>query len=171
MRSEKIFKNMIMGMVFMLLATSNVIATCPVCVIAVAGGVELARWLGVDDTISGVWIGGLTLSLAIWLIIWLDKKNIKFKFRDVLIVAFFYATTILSLYWMKFIGSDCVKIWGVDKLLVGIAAGSFVFLIGWIVHNALKKKRGKSYFPYQKVVIPVLCLIIASIIFYLITVC
>jgi len=45
---------------------SYALAVCPVCSIAVAGGVGLSRWLGIDDTISGIWIGGLIISLAIW---------------------------------------------------------------------------------------------------------
>jgi hypothetical protein len=32
---------------------------CPVCTIAVAGGVGLCRYLGIDDLISGSWIGAL----------------------------------------------------------------------------------------------------------------
>jgi len=36
---------------------------CPVCTIAVTAGVGLSRWLGVDDLISGLWVGGLLVSL------------------------------------------------------------------------------------------------------------
>jgi hypothetical protein len=36
---------------------------CPVCTIAVAGGVGLCRYLGIDDLISGAWIGALLFSL------------------------------------------------------------------------------------------------------------
>ncbi len=31
---------------------------CPVCSISIGVGVGLCRYLGIDDLISGVWIGG-----------------------------------------------------------------------------------------------------------------
>ena len=54
-------------------------AICPLCTIAVGAGVGLAQWLGVDDTATGIWIGGLTVSLIGWTIYWFDGKNIAFK--------------------------------------------------------------------------------------------
>ena len=41
-------------------------AVCPVCTVAVGAGLEGARLLGVDDVITGIWAGGLTLSLFFW---------------------------------------------------------------------------------------------------------
>jgi hypothetical protein len=146
---------------------------CPVCTIAVAGGVELSRWLGVDDTISGVWIGGLVVSISLWLIIWLKNKNINFRWLSGLILVLFYAATFLSLYLMKMIWiENCQKLWGYDKLLVGIVFGSLGFAAGAGLNNFLKKLNGnKVYFPFQKVVLPILFLVVLSVIFYYITKC
>jgi len=162
-----------LSILFALLASSSVLATCPVCIVAVAGGVELSRWLGVDDTISGIWIGGLVLSSAVWFATWLEKRRIKFRLMMIVVVVLFYLTLFLSLYWMELIGySSCTKIWGVDKLLVGIVTGSVAFSLGIFASNQLKKRnKGKSYFSFQKVVVPILFLIVASILFYLITSC
>lgn len=158
--------------VFALLMIQNALATCPVCIVTVVGGLELAKWLGLDDTVSGVWIGGLILASAIWFENWLEKKRIKFRFSKIVIVVLFYLSTVISLYWMKLIGYECAKIWGVDKLLVGIAAGSIAFYAGMLLNDALKKRNGgRVYFKFQKVIIPVLFLLISSIIFYLITRC
>jgi len=61
------------------------------------------------------------------------------------------------------------KFFGIDKLLFGIISGSFVFLISVLFHNFLvKKNQGKSFFPFQKVVIPILFLSFLSLIFYFI---
>jgi hypothetical protein len=58
---------------------------CPICTVAISGGVGLCRYLGIDDLISGVWIGALLFSLF-WLTIdWLNKKRIKFLFRKPLV--------------------------------------------------------------------------------------
>ena len=65
-------------------------AICPVCIVAVGAGVELSRYFGVDDTITGIWIGGLTLSIAIWNIDWFRRKNIKFPARSLLTFLVYY---------------------------------------------------------------------------------
>ena len=38
---------------------SAVYAHCPLCVAGAAAGITLTRWIGVDDLITGIWIGGL----------------------------------------------------------------------------------------------------------------
>ncbi len=149
------------------------IFVCPICTIAVAGGVEISRWLGVDDTISGVWIGGLVISVSLWLVMWLKQKNINFRWLPGLIFVLFYATTFLSLYLMKMIWMEnCQKLWGYDKLLVGIVFGSLGFVVGHGLNVFLKKfHNNKVYFPFQKVVLPLILLIAASIVFHFITKC
>jgi hypothetical protein len=62
-------------------------AVCPVCIVAVGAGLGLSQYLGIDDTISGVWIGGLTAAVAAWTINWFNKKNWSFgskSWRDVI---------------------------------------------------------------------------------------
>jgi len=144
-------------------------AVCPVCTIAVGAGVGLCRYLGIDDAISGTWIGGLIISLIAWTIDWLNKKNIRFLFRKILAAIFYYVIVILPLYKMNIMGHPDNKLWGMDKLLAGIIVGSVVFILSVLFNDFLKKKnQGKVYFPFQRVVVPILFLIIASYIMSLI---
>jgi hypothetical protein len=144
-------------------------AVCPICTIAVGAGVGLCRYLGIDDTISGTWIGGLIISLIAWTIDWLNKKNIRFLFRKILTTIFYYAIIIIPLYKMNIMGHPQNKLWGMDKLLAGIIVGSVVFILSVLFNDFLKKKnQGKVYFPFQRVIIPILFLIIASYIMSLI---
>jgi len=150
----------------------SVKAVCPVCVVAVGSGVGLCRWLGIDDTISGLWIGGLIVSITLWTLDWMNKKKIFFKFRNILIWISYYLLTIWPLFSFNIMGHPLNKVWGIDKLLIGIIVGSLVFLFSVFLNGHLKKKNGgKVYFPYQKVVIPVVLLLIFSLIFYLIIKC
>jgi len=159
----------ISGVVAGVLAAHLTLAVCPVCVIAIAGGVGLSRWLGVDDTISGVWVGGLIVALIIWFLNWLDKKQFKFKFRWFVISALFYALTIIPLFWAGIMGHPYNKFWGIDKLLLGTIGGSLAFLIGnWLSDFMKKKNQGKAFFPFQKLVLPISALIILSAAFYFI---
>lgn len=148
------------------------LAICPVCTIAVGAGVGLSRWLGIDDAITGVWIGGLVVSTIIWTLGWLDKKQFKFLGRWLAVSVFYYAIILIPLYKKGIIGHPFNTFCYVDKLLFGITAGSIVFYAATKIHEYLKNKNGgKSYFPFQKVVMPLAFLIIASIILYIIIKC
>jgi hypothetical protein len=140
---------------------------CPICTIAVAGGVGLCRYLGIDDLISGVWIGALLFSLCLWTIEWLNKKKIKFLFRKPLVFIFWYGLTIFPLMKIGIIGHPQNKFLGIDKLIFGIFAGSVMFSLSILFENYLRKKnQGKAYFKFQKVIVPILFLIILSLIFW-----
>ncbi len=152
---------------FFLLIPLSAKAVCPICTVAVCASLGLSRYLGIDDTITGLWIGGLAVSLIIWTIDWLNKKNIRFLFRQPLIVIFYYAIIIWPLYQFKFAGIATNKLWGIDKIILGMAIGSIGFIISAIAYQYLKKKNnGHAYFPFQKVLMPVGVLALLSLIFY-----
>lgn len=148
---------------------TRIYAVCPVCVIAVGAGVGLSRWLKISDAITGLWIGGFIVAMIAWTIGWLDKKNIKFKGRKIITTLVYYAIIIIPLYYKGIIGSPANLFCGCDKLLFGIIVGSIVFLAGNIYYEYLKKKNnGHAYFPFQKVVMPVLPLVVLSLVFWVV---
>jgi hypothetical protein len=156
-------------LIFTLLA-QQASAVCPVCTVAVVAGVGLSRWLGIDDTVTGIWIGGLTVSLIAWTLNWFSKKHYDFFGKRTSTIVGYFFLIIMPLYWMDIIGHPLNKLWGVDKLLLGIIFGSFIFWGGERFCCWLKKRNeGKAHFPFQKVAIPIIFLIIASLIFYFIT--
>ncbi|MFA6285181.1 MAG: hypothetical protein WC643_01475 [Parcubacteria group bacterium] len=151
----------------LLLSSQAAHAVCPVCTVAVGAGLGVAEWLGIDDSISGLWIGALIVSMSIWTINWLNGKNIRFKGRKILIFLAYYAIIILPLWLKGKIGHPYNKLCGIDKLLLGIILGSVLFSAGVLFHNYIRKKNGDvSYFKGQKIVAGILPLIIASIILY-----
>ena len=52
---------------------------CAVCTIAVGASLEIARRLGVDDSVVGVWAGAFFVLLGFWTIKYFEKKNWNFK--------------------------------------------------------------------------------------------
>ena len=161
------------------------LAVCPVCTVAVIAGLGVSRELGVDDIVTSIWIGGLILSASFWTIDWIEKSKwrekiykhvCKFKcgMTENQALKFW---TILAMYVLVFvplfthtIGIARNSLWGIDKIVLGTAVGSIIFLIGMWVDKAIRKDRdGKQLFPFQKVVFPILSLIIASAVFFLIT--
>lgn len=151
------------------LFTKKALAVCPICTIAVGAGVGFSRYLGIDDTISGLWIGGLIVSMITWTESWLDKKKIYFKGRIFVNIIGYILLVIYPLYYSGIIGNpqNTLYFYGLDKLLFGIIAGSIAFWCGAEWYFYLKEKNnGHAYFPFQKVVMPVSPLIILSLIFY-----
>jgi hypothetical protein len=158
-------------LIFLFLFSSiTAFAVCPLCTFAVGAGIGLAQYFGIDDTISGIWIGGFIVSLIAWTIHWFDKKNVRFYGRKILITMLYYGITIAPLYSSGVMGHILNKLWGIDKILLGIMVGSIAFFSGNIWYILLKKNNNdKAYFPFQKIVMPVSPLIVLSIIFYYLT--
>jgi hypothetical protein len=155
--------------IFSFLISKSALAVCPVCTVAVGVGVGLSRWIGIDDRITGFWIGGLIMSVSLWTIDWLNRKEIRFKGRKILVIAFMYIVTIMPLYSMDIIGHPFNKFCGLDKIVFGVLIGSFVFILGNILNLYLKSKNGgKVYFPFQKVAAPIGLLLVASLTMYVI---
>ena len=148
-------------------------AVCPVCVVAVGAGLGLSEYLGIDDTIAGVWIGGLIVAMIAWTINWFNKKGYKFgnkDIRDILTTIIYYVMVIWPLMAKNFIGNPARKLFGIDKLTLGIIVGSLAFSGANLWYNDIKKKNnGHAHFPFQKVVWPVGSLIIFSFVFYFLT--
>lgn len=147
------------------------LAVCPVCTVAVVAGLGLSRWLGVDDTVSGVWIGGVLLSSSLWFFDWLGKKypKIHTTFNLLLTTVLMYLLVFVPLAWKDIIGHPFNKIWGVDKLIVGTTFGTIAFLLGVWADKKVREKKGKQLFNYQRVVFPVSLLLISSLILWIIT--
>jgi hypothetical protein len=144
-------------------------AVCPICTVAVCAGVGLSRWLGIDDTITGLWIGGLAISMIVWTIDWLNRKNIRFFGRQPLTVVAYYLFIIWPLYHYNMVGHPLNKLWGIDKTILGIIIGSIGFTLGVLIDKLLRgKNEGKGYFPFQKVAMPIGMLVILTLIFYLV---
>jgi hypothetical protein len=170
MKKIIIFILSILGLNFLM--AKQALAVCPICTIAVGAGIGLSRWLGIDDSITGLWIGGLTVSLITWTLSWFDKKKILFKGRAIITILGYYLLIVTPLYFMGIMGNplNSICFCGLDKLVIGIIVGSIAFWFGAEWYYYLKAKNGgHAYFPFQKVVMPISPLIILSIIYYFLT--
>ena len=149
---------------------ANVQAVCPVCTVSVGVGLGISRWLGIDDTISGIWIGALILSSGFWLAEWIEKKGLRIKYKKTVCSLFFYLLVIPPLYLTKLIGISFNTFLGIDKVLFGTMAGSLFFLLAFLADKWLRKiNDDKVFIYYQKVILPVLFLSLGSFIFYFAT--
>lgn len=168
MKSMKNRKIVILAAVVIGLAlTMEAQAVCPVCTVAVSAGVGLSRWFGVDDTVTGLWLGGLSVSLIIWSIKWMEERNIRFRGRTVITSVSYYLLVCLPLYVGGILGHPENTFLGIDKLILGMTVGSGAFYAGaWCYERLKEKNLGHANFPFQKVVMPITPLLILSVIFY-----
>lgn len=156
--------------ILIIVVPAKTLAFCPVCTAGVIAGVGLSRWLGIDDTITSLWIGALTVTLIYLTEKWLEKMNVRFKGRLIVDSIIYYVLILVPLMKWNITGHPHNKIFGVDKIIFGVFAGSIFFILGYYLDIWLKKtNKGKAYFPFQRVVAPILVLIIISVILYLIT--
>ena len=149
-------------------------AFCPVCIVAVGAGLGLSRYLGVSDAVSGIWVGGLLLASSLWLVDWLVKKIKKLQSINLLVLQvssalLTYAVVLIPLWHTGVIGHPFNKIWGIDKLIFGTVIGTILFIEALWLDKMERKIKGKQLFDFQKVVFPVVSLLIGSLVMYFIT--
>lgn len=148
---------------------------CPVCTVTVIAGLGISRFFGIDDTATALWIGGFILSFSFVTIGWINKKWPRLE-KGALspiwkpaVIVLTYLFVLIPLRMNGSIGILQNRLWGIDKIVLGIAIGSLVFLFGIWADKKIRKIRGRQLFKFQKVVLPATSLIIASIVLYLIT--
>ncbi|OGM29067.1 hypothetical protein A2962_04220 [Candidatus Woesebacteria bacterium RIFCSPLOWO2_01_FULL_39_61] len=156
---------------YFLLLPSVARAVCPICTVAVGAGLGLSRYLGIDDAVSSIWIGGLILSSSLWLTDWLKKRFVHLRGEigshlGYYVTAFMYLIVLVPLWFSKVIGHPYNTILGIDKILFGTTLGSIMFLVGIWADKKVRKTKAKQLFQYQKVVFPVVSLVLTSLLLY-----
>ena len=140
-----------------------VYAQCPVCVITVGGGLIIAKKLGIDDLLVSIWLSGLNTAIAFW---FASSIKIKILNNPILWSMGFYVLTIVYLVYTKQINHPGNKLLGIDKVYFGLTIGIFIAILAIGVDKLLRKtNKDKVYFPYQKVVIPLVLLMLTTIFF------
>ena len=145
-------------------------AVCPVCTIAIGAGLEGMRMLGVKDVLTGIWAGGLTVSLIGWTANYMHKHNVKNPIWYILNILV-YVSLLLSVYFVP-VGNPFVKwwdncMWGMDQFLLGVLVGVITFITMELWYMRIKKNNGgHALFPFQKVVMPFAGLLLMTGIFW-----
>ncbi|MEK7550943.1 MAG: hypothetical protein AAB535_04145 [Patescibacteria group bacterium] len=129
------------------------LAHCPLCVAGAAAGVTLTRWIGVDDSITGVWLAAFLGAMSLWL-----SSRLKPVYKPYIYLVIF-ATTIWSFYKFQLV-IRMTQIFGFDKLTFGMITGGVLFYLVDLI-------RIKHYFNYQKIAISLGSMAILSMAIYI----
>ena len=167
---KKLSLNLLLVFTAVFLFESVAQAVCPVCTIAIGAGLEGMRMLGVKDILTGIWAGGLTISLIGWTANYMHKHNVKNPLWYGLNILV-YCSLLASVYFVPF-GHPFVQwwencMWGIDQFLLGILVGSITFVLMELWYMRIKKNNGgHALFPFQKVVRPFVGLLVMTGLFW-----
>ncbi len=140
---------------------------CPVCTIAIGASLGVARELGVEDTVVGLWAGALLTLLGYWAVVFFERRNWRFVGRDFLLM-------LMSVGMIGFIYINEVQytpevIWHVfylDPILFSAVLGMLLFVFSQKFYGWMKRRNnGHAHFPFEKVVLPLIFLLAASLYF------
>ncbi len=137
----------------------------PLCAIGIAGGLWLSKILGIDDLTLGLWMGALILSVSVQLNKYLIRKGKAFPVSFWLILISSWGLSFLSI-WKKLNWQPQSLFCGLPRVISGSLIGMIVlFVSDWLNGFIIRRyHHNKAYFPYQRIIIPIIGLIIISLI-------
>lgn len=143
---------------------------CPVCTIAIGAALPLTRRLGVPDAVVGIWVGAFLAIMGYWIIKFFDKRGWRFPGRNALILMLMVAS-IGFVYLGQVSYTPCTYFGfiNIDPILFGTLVGAALFILTEKLYDWMKAKNsGHAHFPFEKVVLPIVALAIAS---WVVTLC
>jgi hypothetical protein len=141
-------------------------AQCPVCIVTVGGGLLIAKKLGIDSLLTAIWISGLNVAIAFWFVSFVKKPKILKNPFIWTAILFFSTYWYLAATKQMYHKNDTFI--HIDKVLIGLIVGTLVWLLGIGLDKLIRKYNGgKVLFFYQKVIVPLLLLIVSTGIFAL----
>lgn len=146
-------------------SASGVSAHCPLCAAGAGAGLTLSRWLGVDDSITGIWLAAFLAAISLWFSGSLKKKYIPFQ--NFIIYVAIFGLTLWSFYAFGLINDHAGMIIGLPKLTFGMLLGGIIFYIIEVANQYIIKRNSKVLFPYQRLVVSLGGMFILSILMYI----
>lgn len=145
---------------------------CPVCMVTVGASLYFAQKSGLDKCVIGVWSGALLAVFGYFCIRYFNHKNWHFWGRDFFIMALSIAS-IGFIYQVQLIYTPVIiGFLYIDSFLFSNICGALIFIFGIHLYEWIKLKNGgHAHFPFEKVVVPILCVAIVSTLFYFYPIC
>ncbi len=146
-------------------------AHCPLCTIGAGAAAAGAVWLGVSETVVGIFIGAAALAMGLWISRIVKKRY--FPHQKLAISAFSFLSIVVPVmplmksYTSAYIslageyGSILNRTYLISYFLIGSIIGAAVLLASPLISSRISKMRGKTL-PYQGIAITFLLLAAAA---------
>lgn len=161
---KSLFKKLLAIVTCFVPASAIANPACPVCTIAIGAALPIARRIGVADSVVGLWAGAFLTLMGYWLIKFFDKKQWNFWGRNPLLILL--SVAMIGFIYVSEVKYSPVSICGlvrIDPVLLGAVLGMVLFIVVEKLYDWMKAKNGgHAHFPFEKVVLPVVVLILAS---------
>jgi len=141
-------------------------AHCPLCVAGAGAGLSLSRIFGIDDSITGIWMGAFLGAMGFWIHNLLKKTYIPFQ--RLLLYLVIFVSTLISFYRLGLINEHNGLIYDIPKLTFGMILGGVLFYFADYANTYLKKINGKALFPYQSIVVSLGSILLLSLGMYVV---
>ncbi len=155
----------LLGLSFLWIAKSaQANPACVVCTVAVGASLSVARRLGISDCVVGLWLGAFLTLLGYWSIWWFDKKKWYFWGRDAILILLSLGL-VMGVYIrdLDYTPQPIAYVLYLDPFLASVLGGSLLYLLSQKFYGFLKEKNGgHAHFPFEKVALPLLFLMVAS---------
>ncbi len=160
---------------FMALFTSKSVwanPACAVCTVAIGASLSLARSLGVDDCVVGVWSGAMLAIIGYWTIRFFEKRQWDFPGRDTILMVLSIAMIGFMYVSEMTYNPMIIGVFYIDSFLLSNIIGALVFIGGMNFYQWMKTKNGgHAHFPFEKVVVPVALVLLVSLVFHVYPIC
>lgn len=145
---------------------------CAVCTVAIGASLSLARAFGVDDCVVGIWSGAFLALMGYWFIRFFEKRNWRFPGRDPLLMGL--SVAMIGFMYLGDLNYDpsVIGFLFIDSFLLANIIGALVLIVSNHLYAFLKLKNGgHAHFPFEKVVIPFLLVLLTSLAFHFFPLC
>ena len=140
-------------------------AHCPLCVAGAGVGLSLSRLLGIDDSITGVWLAAFLGAVSFWSESLIKRRELRPKLRPFIYIAVF-AATIWSFYKFNLV-IRMSQLFGLDKLTFGMIVGGAAFYLIDVLDDFVIKRKGRVFFPYQRIIVTLGSMLVLSLGIYI----
>lgn len=125
---------------------------CAVCTVAIGASLSVARKMGVEDSIVGLWAGALLTLLGYWSIMFFDKRNWHFRGRDFLLLLL--SVGMIGFIYVAEVDYTPVVIWKIfymDTILFSSLLGMLIYIGSQKLYQRMKAGNGgHAHFPLKR---------------------
>ena len=177
MKKNKLNVLALSSFLFLIVGLPKALAHCPLCTVGAAALGGGALWLGISNSVIGLFIGAFAVALGLWLNK-LIKRRIKFQTHIILVGTFLLTVVPLIPIFQNYVGlpvfmigeygSLLNRVYLIETFFIGSLIGAFLVLISPRISEKLTTIRNGNKIAFQGMIVTFLSLVTISILLQII---